>query len=474
MKSDVFIGRTNEYNKLKKCYEANNSQLVIVSGRKGVGKTYLIDEVFQGNFTFRITGSRELNKREQLKNFIVELNRVSGEKYKVPGNWTDAFELLREYLDSFDKEKRLLVFFDELPWFDNKKSNFLPSFEYFWNNYGSSKRNLMFIVCGSSASWIEDKILQNKGGLFNRHNAFIVIHPFSLNETEEMLMSKNINWSRIDIVRAYMILGGIPYYLNYLDGDYTLNENIDHLFFTEDAILKSEFNILFSTQFTTKDDYVKVVTVLSETRKGLTRKEISNKTKLQYNGVLTKILYNLAVSGIIKSYYRFEDRKEKYYILSDFFTLFYLRFLKSGLINDSHYWSNTYLDQSRKIYESLAFELLCFNSVDKIKDALSIGGVLSTNYSWSKRGDGDNKGAQIDLVIDRKDNVITICEIKFYNNEFTIDSEYASVLRNKIQVFQDSMKKKKSIQLVLVSTYGLKKNSYSNIINRSLNIDDLF
>ena len=473
MKNVNFIGRQEEFKKLEKCYNEKQSQLVIVSGRRRVGKTFLVNEVFEGDFVFKLTGARDLSVKDQLLNFSNELKRRTGKK-QSPKSWNDAFELLRVYLDSFDSSRRLVVFFDEMPWLDTKKSKFLENFEYFWNDYGSAKKNLMFIVCGSAASWLQDKIMNNKGGLFDRHSAFITLKPFTLKETEKYLESKNIIWTREDIVRLYMILGGIPYYLNYLDCELTLSENIDSMFFASDATLKNEFELLYSTLFENKEAILKIVETLSKNRYGMSRKDISNVSKIQYNGALTNMLKSLEVSGFIESFVRYGDKKETCYRLCDYYSIFYLKFIKDSKNNDHHFWSNSYANQARKNYEALGFELICLNQIDKIKSALSIGGVLSNNYPWLKQGTNDDDGAQIDLVIERKDHVTSICEIKFYDDSFEIDKEYAQKLRKKIDIFIRTTNCKNSIQLILISSYGLKKNMYSNMINKVVCIDDMF
>ena len=271
-----------------------------------------------------------------------------------------------------------------------------------------------------------------------------------------------------------MILGGIPYYLNYLDCELTLSENIDSMFFASDATLKNEFELLYSTLFENKEAILKIVETLSKNRYGMSRKDISNVSKIQYNGALTNMLKSLEVSGFIESFVRYGDKKEICYRVCDYYSIFYLKFIKDSKNNDHHFWSNSYANQARKNYEALGFELICLNQIDKIKSALSIGGVLSNNYPWLKQGTNDDDGAQIDLVIERKDHVTSICEIKFYDDSFEIDKEYAQKLRKKIDVFIRTTNCKNSIQLVLISSYGLKKNMYSNMINKVVCIDDLF
>ncbi len=232
-----FIGRKNEYAILEKCYESKQSQLVIVYGRYRVGKTFLINQSFENKFAFKTTGVYQQNKKTQLANFALELSRMDKKSHNAFEDWPSAFSALEDYLDTLDENEKQVVFFDEMPWLDTKKGGFLPAFEFFWNNYGNAKNNLLFIVAGSASSWITNKLVCNKGGFFNRHSARIYLEPFTLKETKEYLENQNIHWSNYDIAQCYMIMGGIPFYLSQIDSSFSLNENIDHIFFKEHGSL---------------------------------------------------------------------------------------------------------------------------------------------------------------------------------------------------------------------------------------------
>ena len=471
------IGRKAECEHLEKCLKADQAQLVIIYGRRRVGKTFLINQFFDGRFDFKLTGAYAEPKETQLRYFAAELNRQSGRNNPVPRDWIEAFELLRGYLALLDETEKHVVFFDEMPWMDTQRSGFLSAFEWFWNDWGCTQDNLIFIVCGSATSWMVEKIAENKGGLFNRQTCRLYLQPFSLRETELYLKSRDIDWSRRDIAETYMIMGGIPYYLSLIDPELAFNANIDNMFFRKRAELWDEFDHLYQTLFSNSEQYIKIVEQLSGKRMGLTRSEISERTKIPANGMLTKMLNNLVDSGFVRKY-AFYGRKSKetLYQLSDYYTMFYYRFIKDGFGKDEHFWSNTLDNPSRRVWAGLAFEQLCKDHIIPIKRKLGISGVLSDESSWfsSHTDEESSSGAQIDLLIDRRDQVINICEAKFSINEFQIDKDYDQRLRNKIAVFRQETRCKKTLQLTMITTFGVRKNKYSSIVTSEVLLDDLF
>ncbi len=476
---ELVIGREPELKQLQKAFESKEAQLVIVYGRRRVGKTFLINHFFEKRFDFKLTGDFKGSKEDQLKNFYFELKsqtkNLTNENIQQPKDWNEAFWQLRNYIDALSENEKHVVFFDEMPWLDTKKSGFLSAFEYFWNSYGSSKDNLMFIVCGSATSWIVDKIEKNKGGLFNRQTCRIYLEPFNLYETEKYLESRNINWSRYTITQAYMILGGIPYYLKQLDKELTFDANIDNLFFRKRAELWDEYENLYNTLFSSSENYTKVVEILSEKRQGYTRSEIAAKTKIVDNNNLTKILRNLVDSGFIRAYSFFGKRKQNtFYQLSDYFTLFYFKFVKDNYGTDERFWTNSLDNPSRTAWEGFTFEQVCKDHFRQIKKKIGISGILSSESGWSVACTDEHPGAQIDMLIDRRDKVISICEMKFADDKYQITKEYDEKLRAKMSVFRTVTKTKKSLQLVMITTYGVGAGMYSNRVQSQVVLDDLF
>ncbi len=477
MYSERIIGRIDECQRLDDCMNDHSSQLIVVYGRRRVGKTFLINEYFGNRFTFKLTGAYNQNRKDQLRNFKAELDRKTQKKWDSPKDWIQAFEYLREYLETGKRDEKQVVFFDEMPWMDTHKSGFLPAFEWFWNDWGSSRNNLIFIVCGSATSWMVENFDENKGGLFARQTCKLYLEPFKLYEVEQYLESKKIFWSRYDIAECYMIMGGIPYYLSLLNSRFSYTQNIDRLFFKRRGELWDEFGHLYKTLFTNSDSYIKVVEALSRKRGGLTRSEIAQKTGLAPNGALSKILDNLVSSGFVRlSIFYGRKKKDALYQLADYYSAFYYRFIKDNYGKDEHFWSNSVDNPKRRAWSGLVFEQLCKDHISQIKQKLGISGVLTEEYTWYSHGNKELgiPGAQIDLLIERRDRVINLCEMKFSINEFIIDKDYNMVLRNKLEAFRKQTKSRKTTQITLVTTYGVKKNIYSSIAGSQVVLDDLF
>ena len=475
MKSSTIIGRREEIRRLQKCYSSSEAQLVIVYGRRRVGKTFLVSELFRDRFALRLTGAYNQPKHVQIGYVADELRRASHSEFCTPETWKDTFMLLRQFIESRPADQRQLVFIDEIPWMDTPKSGFLPAFEYFWNSWGAQQRNLMIIVCGSATAWMSAKLADNPGGLFNRHATRIYLRPFTLSETEEYLHSRHIEWSRYDIAECYMAMGGIPYYLSQIDSELSYSANMDYLFFRPKVGLWDEFGHLYRTLFRNSELYIKVVEVLSAKKMGMTRAEIASATGLSSNGDLTRMLQNLVDSDFVIEYrYYGNKRKNVMYQLSDNYTLFYYRFVKNHHGHDQHFWTNTLDLPARKAWAGNAFELVCKAHIQQIKRKMGIAGVLSDVSVWFSNATDDSRGAQIDLVIDRRDRIINLCEIKFSINQFVISGDYEMQLRNKIEAFRQATHTTKALHLTMVTTYGVKRNAHSGIVQSEVCLDDLF
>lgn len=468
------IGRKNERDFLNSIYESKKSEFVAVYGRRRVGKTFLIREYFDGKFAFSCSGLANSNTQEQLENFAYSLGRYNGklEKQIVPKNWLLAFELLIEYLESLET-KRKVVFLDELPWMDTKGSSFISALEHFWNGWASARKDIVLIGCGSATSWMMDNLINNHGGLYGRLTHKILLKPFDLHETEIFLQEKGIELSRYEIAECYMIFGGVPYYLELLDRSRSLAQNIDRLLFTPDGELFDEFRNLYKSLFSSSEDYIKVVTALSKKGYGLTRKEISEATKIKSGKGLTKVLSDLENCGFIRKYACWgKEKNSVFYQLIDFFSLFYFRFIRhSSFINMQH-WSAIQGKPEFYSWAGYSFELLCLLHEEQIKRKLGISGVLTSAFSW--RSKEANPGAQIDLVLLRNDNTINLCEMKFSEGEFAINKTYEMNLRNKIAAFRQEAKPRQSVQLTFLTTFGLKMNEHSGVVTNDVVLEDLF
>ncbi len=472
------VGRTKEIGELNALYERNGAELVAVYGRRRVGKTFLINETFKGKFTFKHTAlSPDHGEGETLKNqlnaFYASLLRFGvNESVKKPNDWFEAFYLLEKLLDSKGENERLLVFLDELPWLDTPKSYFIKAFEGFWNGYGCAKNNLMIIVCGSANSWIQNNLINSHGGLYDRVTYEIKVSPFTLKECEQFFVEKGIAMTRYDIASSYMVLGGIPYYLGYFKRDKSLAGNIDELFFENNGHLKLEFDRLFLSSFDNSEFTERIVRLLSVRRKGFTRDEIAKKLKVSDGGNLTKAINALLSSDFIDKYVPFGTKsKIAYYRLIDPFCIFYLRFCYEQSREPS-FWSSGVSGQELSSWRGLAFENVCLNHVYQIKKALGISGVITRTSSWNYSG--ENGDGQVDLIISRNDNIVNVCEMKFYSKPFSVDKELYMKMLSRDDEIRNYISKKAGVHNTLVTTFGVTKNEYSSIFHNVITLDDLF
>jgi len=470
---EKIIGREQEILELEEILASERSEFVAVCGRRRVGKTFLIDEFFEGNIVFKTAGIANMSKAHQIKAFHKELlDRGIPPQWDKPKDWFDVFFLLRKFLEQ-SEIKRKVVILDELPWMDTPRSGFIAAIEHFWNSWGSSRHDIVLVVCGSSTSWMMNKLINSHGGLYNRTTHRIFLEPFNLRETEMLLNRNGFLLSRYEICELYMILGGIPFYLDMLRPSLSLSQNIDDLIFRENGALHNEFDNLYAALFKNSDDYIKVVQALSAKRSGLTRYEIVKTAKIPSGGGLSTILDNLRWCGFIRIVpnYNAKRRDTTLYQLIDNYSLFYFRFLKNKG-NSEHTWSGIQNTPVFYNWLGLSYEIVCANHINQIKAKLGISGVSSSQYAW--RCTDENGGAQIDLVIDRNDNTVNLCEMKFCIGEYSINGSYIKELRNMVAKFQNAMPLKKSLQVTFVTTYGLEKNEYSGIVNNVVLLDDLF
>ncbi|MCF0192167.1 MAG: ATP-binding protein [Prevotella sp.] len=469
------VGRHKEQQILQECIDSNQAELLAVYGRRRVGKTFLIKNYYEGSFDFYCTGIYEGTKKEQLANFATALKEASGSKSKLKlADWFEAFEQLKTYIKSLNKDK-IVVFIDEMPWFDTPRSRFLKAFELFWNSWGADQQNLKIIVCGSATTWIMSNLLGDKGGMHNRVTKRLKISPFILAETEELLSKNGIEMDRYQIIQLYMALGGVPYYLQKVKAGYSAAQCIDQLFFEDNAELAIEYNILFRSLFKEGTKYRQVVECLSKNLKGMTREELLNALKWEDTGKVSTILENLCNCDFLRCYSAYGKKERgKMYQLTDMFTLFHLRFVKGYSGGDNNHWSSMANSKSIEAWSGYAFEQICLNHIAQLKLALGINGIQTDISSWSVKGNTQEKGTQIDLVIERGDRVINLCEMKFTEEQFSITKDYAEWLLKRKAIFRENTKTNKTLHTVLVTTWGLNQNTNAGVIQKLVTMEELF
>lgn len=473
------IGRNREKKKLDEIMNSDRPEFVAIFGRRRIGKTFLIREYLKENIVFDFTGTFDATLEIQLQNFFqVYLQSTKGQRETIsPGNWSQAFQYLANYLVGLNERAgKIVVFLDEMPWMNTPRSGFLSALEYFWNQHGSRMPKLVLIACGSASTWMQKELIEARGGLHNRVTQRIHLMPFTLAETEAFCNYKNLALTRYQIIQLYMAFGGIPFYLNEIKKGKSATQIIDETCFTEQGLLNSEYNYLLASLFKNAENHLKVIEALASFPQGLTRNEILKITKLADGGTINRAIGELENSGFITRQLPFQKKtKDTLYKLFDLYCLFYLKFIKPNKPAGEGTWLNIANGPAYKAWSGYAFENICAMHIDEIKKALGISGVYSNVSAWKFTGNDELPGAQIDLLIDRNDKVVNLCEAKFSDKEFVITKDYAQELRKKKLVFEQITKTKKSVFTTLLSTYpALQNKYYLEEIQSEVTIDALF
>jgi len=468
------VGRKAEIQTLNEVMSRKQGQFVTVYGRRRVGKTYLIRQYFNNKFTFYHTGEANVGMKDQLLGFRDSLKDY-GHTCPVPKSWREAFRELRALIEAAPEGKKV-VFIDEMPWLDTPRSKFLSALEYFWNAWGSSRDDLVLIVCGSASTWIVNNILKNRGGLHNRITDQIHLMPFTLSECEELAKDLGLAMSRQELCAIYMILGGVPYYWGFLRKGESVAQNVDRLFFAENGKLRGEFESMLSSLFRHDTGCRKVFAALSEKGVGISRDELLAKTGMSDGKVFCQTLDALEKCGFVRRYSAYGKKlKDALYQLTDPFSLFHLRFIAPEPNPDPHAWSTGISTHEKDAWAGLAFERVCLLHVEALKKTLGISGVKTAVCSWRHRADDVfGKGAQIDLLIDRADNVINVCEMKFTSGACLLDKAESERIDNRILAFKTVTGTPKSIYLTLVATKAPVDNEYARKAQNVILLDQLF
>ena len=474
---NTLIGRLEEKKILESALLSPKAEMVSLLGRRRVGKTFLVKSVYRDQLDFEFTGIQHATRREQLRNFMLQISKASQGSFPLtePKDWLEAFYLLTKFLEMKKKPEKMVVFLDELPWMATHNSGFLKGLSYFWNSWAVDQP-VVVVICGSAASWMIKKVVHHKGGLHNRITKRIFLKPFNLAETEHFLKEKNLHFDRYQMLHLYMAMGGVPHYLEEITAGKSAAQNISQICFSENGLLRDEFSKLYASLFENSEAHVKVVRALAGRLKGLTRTEIVQASRLPEGGGASTVIEELLHSGFISMYQPFgKKKKDSLYRLTDEYSLFYVRFIENNSSQGEAVWQQISQTQAYISWAGYAFESICLKHLPQIKKALGISGVYSTASSFIKKGNEEEAGIQFDLLIDRNDHVINICEIKFYGAEVTLDKATAMEYRNRMAVFKAATKTRKQVFLTMITTFGVKQNQHSlGLVDVALTMDDLF
>ena len=480
----LFIGREKEQQQLNEYLNSEQSEFIAVYGRRRVGKTCLIQQVIGDNYAFYVAGMNNVSMRSQLENFMRGIGKKCPE-VRHAKTWFEAFVALETYLESLPSGRKI-VFIDEMPWMDTPRSNFISGLEHFWNSWASWRNDIKLIVCGSATSWIINNLIKNRGGLHNRVTHKILLKPFTLKECQMYFKARGFRLSPKQIAECYMVLGGVPFYLSKMDKGESIAQNIDRLLFADDGELRDEFQSLYDSLYKNATNHIKIVTALATKGKGLTRREIVQITNLPDNGKFSMMLEELESCGFIRSYEPFLPEVQKtgrrklsnrqssatLFQLVDSFSLFYFQVMQKAGAHNPNYWSSSQNSHTFSTWSGLSFEMLCLNHIEQIKSALGISGITANVFSWF--GKGENGSAQIDLLIDRADKTINICEMKFYSKPYCMTAQDEDDIERKVSSFIETTGTDKNIIVTMITAKGLERNEHSECVQNELTLEQLF
>lgn len=472
MSTDSLIGREKEKSILNQIVTSNKSEFLALYGRRRIGKTYLIKQFFseKNHLFFYCSGLRNGSLSQHLDLFSKQLGLCfyNGAPLQSSDSWLKAFEQLNKAIEQIPRNKKLIIFLDELPWMATPRSGLLDALDHYWNRYWSHDKRFKLIVCGSSASWIIDNIINNVDGLYNRVTRTMTLDPFSLNETQRYLKSQKINLNQEQVLELYLALGGIPHYLALLKKGLSAAQCIDELCFQRGGALSMEFDRLFASLFRDPEPYINLIKTIAKHRYGIMQAQLVKESGATAGGSTSKKLKELEEAGFILSFtpYNHSD-KGIYYKVIDEFTLFYLKWMagkNKGLSKQEQkegYWLSKTKSPSYQAWSGYAFEAVCYKHIKQIRKALKIeAGAEAGSWRYNPKSK-EQQGAQIDLLFDREDGVISVCEIKYNNKPFSIDKSYASNLTNKLHAFSKHTRSKKQLFLNMVTVNGVKPSIYS-------------
>ena len=467
------IGRQTEMKALAHVAASPRPEFIAVYGRRRVGKTYLIREFFRDEFCFAFTGRSKATTEEQLAYFADAVKKHASVPDPTPQSWREAFLILRAVIEADERPGKKVVFLDEMPWMATDGSGFLESLGHFWNSWAATRPDLLLIVCGSAASWMSDKLTDDTGGLHNRITGSLSLQPFTLAECEELFDMLGVVLGRYQIIEAYMIFGGIPYYLQLFAAGASLAQNVDALCFAPQAPLRHEFHNLYASLFKDAGRHIAIVTALAGKARGMTRGELIAASGLANGGRLTKTLADLDASGFIRSYQPFGKKKrDSLYQLTDPFSLFAQRFMEDGTRKESRFWQNYSPTPMHAAWSGYAFEEVALLHIEQIRQSLGISGVLTTFASWT--GGAEDERAQIDLVLDRNDRIVNLCEMKYSVGPLHVDAALEGEILRKRSLFQVATRTRKAVHSTLVTTYDPPQTRHSGVFQSVVTMDDLF
>lgn len=449
-----FIGREFERQRIAQIDSMKRASILVVYGRRRVGKTELIEQVFRNRNLLKFEGLESGGQARQIQAFLDQLVQYVGDplisKLSL-ANWSDAFQVLAKHT----KEGRWTIFLDELQWMASYRKQLISELKFVWDNYFKQNPQLILVLCGSSPSFMVNRVIKSQA-LYNRSEFEIPLQELSIKETGSFLSSQKR--SLREVMDAYLNVGGIPEYLSYLNQESSVFLGLCKNSFTRGGFFSSEYERIFTSSLASNPDYKKIIALLSQKRFA-TREEIAKHLKTKSGGGLSDLLSNLETCGFIIKYSPFNLAEQSHltrFAVIDQYLQFYFKFIHPihNRIQNGDFDKNPTHAVNQLVYQKwlgFSFERLCRKWHRLIAKQLGFEAVeYKIGTYFNSATNKKSPGFQIDLVFDRKDNVSTICEIKYLTGK--VSKKVIREFEEKLQSFPNP--KKKTIQKVLITTEG--------------------
>lgn len=445
----MFIGRKNELQSIKSIINTVRPTIGVVYGRRRIGKSKLIMEAFEGKRAHIIEGLENRPKKEQISNFLFQLFYQARQGVTSPPakTWREAFTILHDVL----KENPAHVILDEFQWMANYRHEIVSELKQAWDLYLSKIKGTTLILCGSIASFMVKKVIRSTA-LYGRADLEIHLKGFKLKEAEKMLSGRGSN----EVIEAMMLIGGVPKYLELIKEQPSVHLGIDSLAFTDTGYLTGEYDRIFLSHFGKNPVFEKIVTALAKHPYGLFRQQIAEQAETDLGGGLSRHLWDLEMAGFISSATPFHKKSNSRlikYQLSDSYLRFYFAFIRPNL---KKIRSGVHKEIFAKISQSgaysawmgRAFEYLCMDHAARLTEILGFSGIDFSFGPFFSAQNRTESGVQIDLIFDRRDHVVTLCEMKYSLNP--VGSDIIPQVQRKADLLQKKYPKR-ILQKVLIT-----------------------
>jgi uncharacterized protein len=447
-----FIGREYELNLLNTIGGSGEASIIIMYGRRRIGKTELLEQAFRNRNILKFEGIEGLAEVDQLKHAVKQLAGYVGDVFLdklVLESWGEFFQLLAKYTE----HGQWTIYLEELQWLANYKSALIAELKYVWDNYFRHNPQLIIILCGSAPSFMLDKVVHSRA-LYNRSQYEIHLRELDITEAKALLHKRQCR----EVFDAYLTVGGIPEYLKRLNKDSSVYLSLCQQSFLPEGFFLCEYEKIFTSGLADNKHYRQMIALLSQQR-FMTRKQLMTALKLPSGGTVTQLLTDLEKAGFIEKYHPFnlgENTLLARYAIADNYLQYYFKFIHplKNKIQHGDFKNNPMMGIKSDSYAKwlgFAFERWCRKYHTKIATILGFSAVQYNAGVFFNRGTEQAKpGYQIDLVFDRMDNVYTICEIKYLRDK--VGTHIIPELERKCALFPN--KRNKTIHKVLICTEG--------------------